>query len=240
MHDIDLTTSESEMQEYEDEAYEMDEFETDEFETDEYEYEYDDEFESESPFDEHEEMELAAELLSVSDEEELDQFLGKVLSKAWRRTRKLRSKLKRVAGPLRGVLKGLAKKALPSVGGALGSLIPIPGVGTALGTALGKAASNALEMEFEGMDPEDQEFETARRVVRIAATAAKKAAQAPTAQHPQQVVKAAVTKAAKQHVPGLSKAGQKPYRAASKSAAAGRSRSGRWVRRGRKIVLMGV
>ena len=33
------------------------------------------------------------------------------------------------------------------VGGALGSLLPIPGVGTAVGTALGGALSKAHELE---------------------------------------------------------------------------------------------
>ena len=245
MHDIDLSTSESEMEAYAMDEYEMDEYEMDDHESDEYEYEfesgYDDQYEFESPFDEQEEMELAAELLSVTSEEELDQFLGKVFKKAWRGVRKIGKKLAPIARPLGGILKGLAKKALPAVGGALGSFIPVPGVGTALGTALGTAASRALEMELEGMDPEDQEFEAARRIVRIAGAAAKKAAAAPAGQSPQQVAKVAVTNAAKQHVPNLPKPRMKsPMRPAQSAASAGRARSGRWVRRGRKIVLMGV
>jgi uncharacterized protein (DUF697 family) len=60
-----------------------------------------------------------------------------------------------IAKPLGGVLKGVAKKALPFVGGALGSIIPIPGVGTAVGTAVGSAASKLLEAELEGLSPED-------------------------------------------------------------------------------------
>jgi uncharacterized protein (DUF697 family) len=240
MHDIDLTTNESEM-----EAYTMDEYEMDEYESDDYEYEiesgYDEEYEFESPFDEQEEMELAAELLSVTNEEELDQFLGKIFKKAWRGVRKVGSKLGRIARPLGGILKGVAKKALPAVGGALGSFIPIPGVGTTIGTALGSAASRALEMELEGMDPQDQEFEAARRIVRIAGAAAKKAAAAPAGQNPQQVAKVAVTSAAKLHVPGLPKPGAKPpTHPTMATVSSGRARSGRWVRRGRKIVLLGV
>lgn len=233
MHDIDLTTREFEP--------ELDEYEFDEYESDEFEYadeyEFDGEMEYEAPFDEYEEMELAAELLSVSSEEELDQFLGKLFKKAWRGVRKVGSKLGRLARPLGGMLKGLAKKALPVVGGALGSFIPIPGVGTAVGSALGSAASKALEFEFEGMDPEDQEFETARRIVRIAGAAAKKAAQS-GAQNPQQAAKSAVVAAAKQHVPGLT--GAAGQSSTTTAAAPGRARGGRWIRRGRKIVLLGV
>ena len=123
----------------------------------------------EGPFNEAQEMELALELLSVTNEAELEQFLGGVFKSIGRG-------LKKIAKPLGGVLKGIAKKALPFVGGALGSFIPIPGVGTALGSALGSAAANALEMEFSGMEYAQQAFEMARRFVRIAGTAAQLAA----------------------------------------------------------------
>lgn len=131
----------------------------------------------ESAFSEAEEMELAMELLSVSSEEELDQFLGKMLKGAWKGIKKVGSVVGKIAKPLGGVLKGIAKKALPFVGGALGSFIPIPGVGTALGSALGGALSKALEMEFGNLEYEQQEFEMARRFVRIAGSAAQKAGQ---------------------------------------------------------------
>ena len=165
-----------------------------------------------SPFSEAEEMELAAELLELTDEDELDQFLGKLFKKAV------------------GGIKGLAKKALPFVGGALGSLIPIPGVGTAVGSAVGGAVSKALEMEFAGLNDEDQEFETARRVVRVVGSAAQKIAQAQPDADPQTVARNALKAAVQQHVPGLASSnGQAPE--------AGVSHSGRWERRGRTIVL---
>jgi hypothetical protein len=73
----------------------------------------------------------------------------------------------------------VAKAALPLAGGALGSLIPIPGVGTALGAAAGQAASSALGLEFEGMSHEDREFEVARRIVRIGVESARALDQMP-------------------------------------------------------------
>ena len=106
----------------------------------------------ESPFSEAEETELAMELLSVSSEAELDQFLGKLL----KGVKSVGSAVGKIARPLSGALKGLAKKALPFVGGALGSFIPIPGVGTAVGSALGSAVSKALEAELAGLEPEDR------------------------------------------------------------------------------------
>jgi hypothetical protein len=225
MHDIDRTQLESEI-----DALEADQFESmdelDSWST----------AEMEGPFDEAEEMDLAAELLSISSEAELDQFIGKLVKGAFRGIRKVGSAVGRIAKPLGGILKGVAKTTLPFVGGALGSFIPIPGVGTAVGTALGSAVSKALEAELEGVDPEDQEFEMARRFVRLAGTAATRAAMAQPGANPQAAARAAVMAAARQHVPGLRRSAASP----SSSAATISTQSGRWIRRGRRIVLLGV
>ncbi|MBB3220038.1 hypothetical protein [Pseudoduganella umbonata] len=154
--------------------------------------------EFEGPFSEVEEMELAMELLSVASEEELDQFLGGLFKKAWKGIKKVGSVVGKVVKPLGGVLKGVAKTALPFVGGALGSMIPIPGVGTMIGKAAGSALASALEMEAEGMDPEQAELEMARRFVRIAGSAAQNAVDgdgSPAA------VRDALLAAMRQHVP---------------------------------------
>ncbi|MCB9109247.1 MAG: hypothetical protein H6633_34135 [Anaerolineales bacterium] len=196
------------------------------------EWEFAEEISLESPFSEGEEMELAAELLEIMDEEELEQFLGKLFKKAWRGIRKVGRSVFR---PLGRVLKSVAKKALPFLGGALGSFIPVPGVGTAIGSAVGGALSKALEMEFEGLDPEDQEFEMARRFVRLAGTAARQAAMTPPGIDPQMAVNQALTAAARQQMPQLA-SGQKSLIGSMN----GRGRSGRCVRRGRTIIIFGA
>jgi uncharacterized protein (DUF697 family) len=202
-----------------------------EAESGEFEYETYQEFEG--PFSEAEEMEMAAELLEVTDEAELDQFLGSLFKKA---SRAVGSFMKGPVGKqLGGMLKGIAKKALPLAGGALGSFIPIPGVGTAAGTALGSAASNLFELELEGLSAEDQEFEVARQFVKLAGEAAKQAAQTPPNVPPAEAAKQALVTAAQQHAPGLLK--QTP---AVSTGGGGRGRSGRWMRRGNKIVLYGA
>ncbi|HEX8604771.1 MAG TPA: hypothetical protein VF774_19160, partial [Pseudoduganella sp.] len=94
---------------------------------------------NEMPFSEMDETALAMELLSVASEEELEQFLGGLFKKAWSGIKKVGSVVAKVAKPLGGVLKGIAKTALPFVGSALGSMIPIPGVGTMIGRAAGSA-----------------------------------------------------------------------------------------------------
>lgn len=185
----------------------------------------------ESPFDEAEELELATQLLEINDEAELDQFIGKLLKKAW-------GGIKKIARPLGGVLKAVAKKALPFVGGALGSLIPIPGVGTAVGTALGSAVSKALEAELETIEPEDREFELARRFVRLAGAAAQHAANMQPGQNPQALAQHAVLAAARQLLPPTaSMAGETTFPSAG---ATGGRRRGRWIRRGNAITLIGL
>jgi hypothetical protein len=149
------------------------------------------------------EMELAMELLSVSSEAELDHFLGNVFKKVWGGIKKVGSFVAKAAKPFAGALRSLAKTALPFVGKALGTFIPIPGVGTAIGGALGSALSNALEMEFSHLEYEDREFESARRFVRIAQSATSQLAQANPAQPLGQAIEQALGIAVRRHMPNL-------------------------------------
>ena len=245
MHDIDRTLADTEYEyeyEYEPqseyEAYDDGEYESDygyEFENadDEYEYEFEGAFdEGEGVFDESEEMELAAELLSVSDDEELEYFLGKLIKKAGSKVRKfVRSKTGRALGKM---LKGAARKALPVLGGAVGTVFGGP-AGGAIGSRVAGAGGRLFGLELEGLSPEDQEFEVARRVVRLAGESAKNAAVQPPTANPVADAKRAVMKAAKSAAPGIARRPSAPA-----PTAGGLRRSGRWMRRGRKIVLMGV
>lgn len=203
-----------------------------------------------SVMNEADEVELAMELLGVSNEAEWEQFLGKMFKGIGRGLKKVGGKLLK---PLGGALKGLAKKALPMLGGALGTLIPIPGVGTALGTALGSAVGKALEMEFGEAEAEESEFEIARRIVRIAGSAAQQLAGVPDGVPPEAAVRRAMLAAARAHVPGLSvregeltgEADEYEYQGEEEDesgggSGGGRAMSGRWQRRGRAIVLLGA
>jgi len=182
--------------------------------------------EMESEMSEEEEMDLALELLTVSSEAELDQFLGKLIKGAWKG-------IKKVAKPLGGVLRTVAKAALPMVGGALGSFIPIPGVGTAVGSALGGAISKALEMETESLSGEDRELEVARRFVRIATSAARQAASAPPYMDEETAANQAVAAAARKYLPTFQSK-------AAGAGGAGGAQQGRWIRRGSQVVLLGA
>jgi uncharacterized protein (DUF697 family) len=151
-----------------------------------------------SPLSEAEELELASELLEISNEQELEQFLGGLI-------KKVGGFMKSPVGQaLGGVLKNVAKKALPVVGGALGSMV-VPGIGTALGSKLGTMASGMFELEFESMPLEQAEFEIARRTVGLTAAAAHTAARARPhpATSPHTVARAAVAHAARTYAPGV-------------------------------------
>lgn len=177
------------------------------------------------------ETELAAELLEVSNEEELDQFLGKLLSRAAGAARSfVRSP---VGQQLGGVLKDAAKKALPIVGGAVGDWAMPGGTGQTAGTRIGLAAGNLLGLELEGLSNEDKELEVARGFVRFANAAAQSAARSYRGGPPGAVVRRAVTAAATQHAPGL----LPPSGGSTPNVA---RRSGRWVREGDAIVIYGA
>lgn len=171
-----------------------------------------------SPLSEAQEEELASELMEVGSDEELEQFLGGLISGIARDAgRFLRSPAGHALG---GILKGVAKKALPVVGGALGSAVA-PGIGTALGSQLGSLASNLFEMELGPMPEVEAEFEVSRRLVQLMAAAARQALEAP--RQPGVSPKAAgwdaVLRAARQYAPGLYR--QLTQRPGGQGAAAG-------------------
>lgn len=193
-------------------------------------------------FDEVTEMELAADLLGAQSDHEMDHFLGGLLQKAGSFLGKaLHSS---VGQEILGGLKDIARKALPVAGAALGNLI-VPGVGGNIGRTLAEGAGKALGLELEGMSPADQEFEVARRVVRLGAEAARHAAgyTPPTPAHAARAAQVALTTAARKHAPGLlgPLAGTgNGNGAAAALANAGVEQRGEWVRKGDRILLFGV
>ena len=133
---------------------------------------------------------------------------------------------------LGGILKNIAKQALPVVGGALGTFV-MPGAGSALGSQLGNALASTFEAEAEGLDPEQADFELARRFVQVASTAARNLAAMPPGTPPAAAAQRAVTAAAQQVVPTIA-------RRFGVMRGGARERSGRWVRRGNAIIVIGA
>jgi hypothetical protein len=185
---------------------------------------------------EQEELELAMELLSVNNEYEMEQFLGNLVSSIGRGLKSVG----RIALP---ALRSLAKFALPIAGRALGSFIPIPGVGTMIGGALGRAAANALELEYTGMDPGQADIEKARRIVRVLRSAIRNLSQTLGSMPPESAVRAALTSAVRRNIPSANLAALRavpPGEMALSPAATVAATSGRWWRRGNTIVLDGA
>jgi hypothetical protein len=194
-----------------------------------------------SVFNEDEHMNLAAGLMEVNSEQELDNFLGDVISGAANAVGKFISS---PTGQALGAgLKGVAKQLLPMAGSALGDLV-LPGAGGAIGGQLGSAAAGLFEAEAE-----EQEWEAANTFVKLASEAAKNAAEMPQGGDPNAIAQKAIVEAAKIHAPGLVSSltggghekGQCGCRHHHGEHYAERPRhSGRWHRRGDRIILVGV
>jgi hypothetical protein len=219
MHDIDRTLAElDETDAHEGEDEVIDELNADAGETDQ-----------ESPFSEQEEADLAAELMTISSEEELDHFLGGLMKRAFRGVKRLGASALQAARPLGGMLRNIAKQHLPSLGRVAG--LAFGPLGGTVGGALGNAIGNALESELE--DNEDREMEMARRFVRVAGSAARGATRSPYGADPRRVARRALVRAARRHLPGMASGAIEPTSGPG-------ARSGRWIRRGRKIILLGL
>lgn len=221
MHDLDrvLTEYGAPDEEFDSEAFEM-------------ALESEDSGADGAEMEEAEQLELAAELLDVNTEQELDQFIGKWINRA---RKKVGGLLKGGTGRvLGGMLKGVVRRALPGVA-ALGGHALVPGLGGVLGSKAATAASSLLGLELEGLSPEDQDFEAARQVVRLGNAAIANAVRAPDQEPPQQAAARAVRAAAERYAPGL--VAGSGIRAAANGR---RPATGRWYRRGSRIILEGL
>lgn len=187
---------------------------------------------------ETDEMALAAELLSVSNEYEMEQFFGKLVSRVAGAARGFAQS--QAGKALGGILKDAAGKALPVVGGAIGGALG-GSQGAQWGQRIGAGAKGVLGWEMEGGDGE-MEFETARALVRTATDAVQALGQgAATAASPVAAAKQVAIQAAQRQAPQLLKviATAKPTGSGGNGGGGGGA-SGRWVREGNRIVLYGA
>jgi hypothetical protein len=194
---------------------------------------------SSSVFNNDAHAQLAADLLDVKNEQELEYFLGDVIADAAKAVGKFISSPTGQA--LGSGLKDVAKQVLPVAGQALGDYLGGP-TGGQIGQTLGQTVAGTFEM-----GPEELEWEAANTFVKLASEAAKNAAQAPPGADPHAVAQQAIIEAAKVHAPRLASvlAGE-PHGMCPKCRHEHEGRyqhhhhSGRWFRHGRRIVLEGV
>ncbi len=218
-------------------------------------------------FSEAQEVQLAEQLLELENEQQLEQFLGDLISKAGSA---IGSLIKSPVGQaLGGALKSVAGKVLPMAGQAIGGMFGP--AGAQIGGQLASAAGSAFGLNE--MEAGEQEYEAAQTFVRMAADAVKNAASAPPGMNPYAVAQAAVAQAAQTHAPallglsamggqGVSGGGQfgqgspigqggseafggfrgqaGPMGPGAHGGAFSRGRSGHWERRGNTIILHGA
>jgi hypothetical protein len=208
-----------------------------------------------SVFNRDEHTHLTSGLMEVENEQELDYFLGDVISGA---TSAIGNFISSPTGQALGsALKDVAKQVLPAAGTALGDYFGGP-TGGQIGGTLGTAAAGLLHEAAT----EEQEWEAADTFVKLAGEAAKHAAETPQGGDPHTIAKNAIVEAARIHAPGLvtkltggahgacppgcrhhhhgeyqgehhrghygERHGERPYH------------SGRWYRHGDRIVLVGI
>jgi hypothetical protein len=204
--------------------------ETEAFEAEQFEWHGENEWGGETEvFSEAEVMELAGELLEVSNENELDHFLGNLIRRAGSALGQVvRSPVGQAVG---GLLKGAAKYALPMAGTALGGIVGGP-LGARIGGGLAGAASDALGLEAEA---EDREFEGAKSFVKLAGDTLKSTLAGEPGRNPLELAKAALTQAAQKHAPALLAS---TANGALPAHAHHPGRVGRWVRQGRNIIIV--
>ena len=183
--------------------------------------------------------------MEVSSEQEFEQFLGDLISGAGKAIGSfISSPTGQAVG---GLLKSAAGKLLPMAGSAIGGYFGGP-AGAQIG---GKLASTAGGLFGLGeAESEEREWEAATTFVRLAADTVKNAAQAPPGANPQAVAQQALSQAAQVHAPGLlpppGPMGGGPIGASGgngfggPSGPMGGARSGRWIRRHGKIIVLGV
>jgi hypothetical protein len=154
----------------------------------------------EPPMHEAQELEFASRLLELSNEQELERFLGDVFHAAGSAIgRFARSDTGRALG---GILTDAVGRVLPLRGGAGGG-VPGLAAGHGAGGDLAQQAASLLGLELEGLSPPEQEFETARQVVRLAGNAYRHAAWAPQNVPPRAAARMAAARAAQRYAPGL-------------------------------------
>jgi len=168
----------------------------------------------------------AFELLDVTSEAELDEFLRELIDEGVSRTG-ARLPVHEVRALLT-VLRRTAEQTLPT-------LAPLPrAVGTGARSPGGGplvTAARVYGMELEGLSAEDRDYEIARQFTRFANAAIGHAVNRLSAVPTTGAARAAVHAAAQEFAPGLLALGL--------PLATGPT-SGPWVRRGKAIVLIGV
>jgi hypothetical protein len=172
------------------------------------------------------ELALASEVLGISNEEELEQFLGDLWDAA--KTAASSAYNSNVVQAAIPGLKAVGTAVLPKAAGWLADRYA-PGTGGIARAGVQAAVDQWLKEELEGLSGEDREFEVARRYARFVNDVLRRAAQVPDRVPPRVAAQVVLRDAAREHVPGLV-----PFLAQLEN---GGPVSGSWTREGSAIVV---
>jgi hypothetical protein len=179
---------------------------------------------------ETQELELANEVLEVTSEEELEEFLGDL----WNRAKSTAGQIYNSAAVQQALptVKAVGAKILPVAAGKLADYA-WPGSGDYVKAGTGALVDQWLKEELEGLSAEDRELALARRYIRFALEALDRAAKTPKRVPPHVAGQIAVTDSARTHIPGVVPFLPQltGFNGASEPTA------GRWVRRGSTIEI---
>lgn len=177
-------------------------------------------------FDESQELELAARLLDVANDRQLDQFLRDLIRQGDSAAGNLSTPAQLHA--VGNVLKRAIYNILPMRSMEHGATSH-SSIGAQLGNGLSSVAGQVLGLELEGLSPEDREFEATRQFVRFAGETVKNSRQAFMNTTSQEAAHRAAAEAAQTYAPGLFAA--EPHVANDR---------GHWILCRDKIILFGV
>lgn len=237
--EFDLDDDEELDDDYEDEFEDMEDMYDDEYDEEmweEYDDEYDDEIAYEDSWDEEDELGLATELMDVSDDEELDEFLGSLI-------KKVGGAAKRIFRRGRKVTRSpLVRKQWKAHQKRKKMLLPIfkKIFGNYFGGGGGSMGSSFFEVNLDGLSPDEQRYEVAKKSTKFMSAALKHLPKNPNI--PAKVaVKRALKKAASSHMPQLLRSARKKQRRKLRRWTK-QGRAGRWMRSrdGKRIILLGV
>ncbi len=192
------------------------------------------------------ENELAQELMEIQNEEELDQFLSKLVGTAWRGVKGFYNSPQGQAlkNQVISGAKAIGKKALPALGKAIGGHVG-GDLGAQCGNQIGNWASGKVFNEFEfetGGNTNDAD--QARRLVRMVRQSSARIATA--AQGGQainrQSVRGILMQSARQNFPewNFTSAVGSGGSSIPSSGLGGPNASGTWYRQGNQIVIVGA
>lgn len=188
------------------------------------------------------ETEMAQRLLNVQSEEELNHFLGGLVSMGLQGARALYNSP--VGQSLKNQLvsgtKALARRVLPTVASKVGGYFG-GSTGARWGQQLGNWAANRYLNEYEAEMEYEAELSNAHRIVRVARQSSLLIAQRARSGQPisRHSVKSIIMKVARQYFPELSREVQREQ-AADDDSNSGVPEQGTWYRQGNQIIITGV